>query len=711
MRKRPFLPISLTLCLCCVATLLPAKETRTLDLKALRGEGVKVLDDFAGDVDSHGVLATYRLALPEFEAGVHYRGGWWPAGGNRVYGEIVDGDSILEVREGGMFLLLRIGEDDYLAALPMVCEKAYAWMHSDGKSLLLKLGTHGTAAVRGDLPLLAWARTGNPYESCYKAWKKALSCPALKGGTRMREQKPYPEPFRYLGWCSWEQYKNGITETNMVQTMRGIMDSGLPIRFFLIDDGHFDRQSLKPNEKFPNGYKPFTDLRSPDKIKWVGVWYAFLGNSHGVRAPGKMDDLKEWMYECKARALLPKPTAEAARAFYDYVLDRSVRDDVDFLKVDFQTDALPFYAGTPHGNPLKGLPPDNSDACGNPMEAASNLAKVFQDVVERRMNGLINCNWHNAVSLFFSGDSVVGRCSEDYSLGKLGPAVGHLYHSYAATPWLGQIAWGDHDMFHSNDPVAGRMMAVSKALSGAPVYLSDAASDFDANVVRPLCFEDGLLLRPLAPSAPLPDSLFARKEEERLYKAAAPLPGNCAAIVVYNFAGGNGKMTDTWRTAITVEDYRQVSGMIQPYAGPWEAPGEGLFVYDWYRGEGQILKPGGYDVEIAGFGDRLVQLSPIRHGWSAIGRTDKYLSAAAMRVVSSSPERLEIELLESGPFAVYSRRGAPKAKGITFTDAGGGLYKADMPVTKGSNRITIRRYAAQSLAAMKRFRQTGEPAF
>jgi hypothetical protein len=665
-------------------------EEGVVDLGKLSGRGVRILTGYAGRPDAHGVMEQYELRVPTIEAGVYYRGGWWPAGANRVYGEIVDGESLGRVAEGGLFLLLKIAKDDYLALLPIACRIAYTWLHSKDGRLVLKMGTHGKDAIRGDIPLYSWGRAANPYEACYAAWAEALSCGPVKGAAFLRKDKKYPEAFRYLGYCTWEHFKGRIDEAKMLGAMRAIERSGLPIRFFLVDDGHFDRSSLAPGKKFPNGYKPLTAMRKADGIRWVGIWYAFLGNNHGVSAPGNLGEVNRHMLKCRAGKLLPRHNEEAARAFYEHMLAFARRDGVDFLKVDFQTDALPFYAGVKEGNPLRGLPADSTHAIGNPLAAAANLAGVFRPVVDARLDGLINCNWHNAVSLFHSGPSVVGRCSEDYKVGNLSRARAHLYHSYAAIPWLGQIAWGDHDMFHSNDRFAGRMMAVSKAMSGGPVYLSDAPAKFAPNAIRPLCYADGLLLRPLAPAAPLPDSLFADQKDESLYRAMAPLANRAAAIVVYNLVGGVGKSEDELKAVVTPRDYAQAGGMVQPYPGRWPVPSEGLFVYDWYAGKGRKLGEG-FLVAIRGFGDRLLQISPTRNGWSVVGRTDKYLSAAAVEIVSCTAGQLKVRLHEAGPLAVYSAKGAPKADGLTFTSVVGGLYKAAMPVGERGKAITITR--------------------
>lgn len=63
-------------------------------------------------------------------------------------------------------------------------------------------------------------------------------------------------------------------------------------------------------------------------------------------------------------------------------------------------------------------------------------------------------------------------------------------------------------MFHSSDKVSGRLMALSKAFSGGPVYLSDAPDRILMKNVKPICYEDGKLLRPLAPATVMQRSVM-----------------------------------------------------------------------------------------------------------------------------------------------------------------------------------------------------------
>lgn len=51
-------------------------------------------------------------------------------------------------------------------------------------------------------------------------------------------------------------------------------------------------------------------------------------------------------------------------------------------------------------------------------------------------------------------------------------------------------------------------MARSKAISGGPVYLSDAPEMFAKENILPLIDTDGKLFRPVAPAVPTPESIL-----------------------------------------------------------------------------------------------------------------------------------------------------------------------------------------------------------
>ena len=83
--------------------------------------------------------------------------------------------------------------------------------------------------------------------------------------------------------------------------------------------------------------------------------------------------------------------------------------------------------------------------------------------------------------------------------------------------------------------------------------------------------------------------------------------------------------------------------------------------------------------------------TPIRRGWAVVGRTDKFLSPAAVEVVSVSENELTIRMVESGPLAVWRGTSSPWSTGVTFTNAGNDLYMADLPVGERDRPVTIGR--------------------
>lgn len=74
-----------------------------------------------------------------------------------------------------------------------------------------------------------------------------------------------------------------------------------------------------------------------------------------------------------------------------------------------------------------------------------------------------------------------------------------------------------------------------------------------------------------------------------------------------------------------------------------------------------------------------------------IGRTDKYLPSAAVKIKSVSKDKVVFTLHESGPLAIWSDQGAPKMKGATFTLIGENLYLANLPVEAGVQELTVTR--------------------
>jgi hypothetical protein len=61
-----------------------------------------------------------------------------------------------------------------------------------------------------------------------------------------------------------------------------------------------------------------------------------------------------------------------------------------------------------------------------------------------------------------------------------------------------------------------------------------------------------------------------------------------------------------------------------------------------------------FKFNLISFANKLVQLSPIKNGWSVVENLDKYLSANAVKSINYSKNELKIVMVESGKLVVYN---------------------------------------------------------
>jgi hypothetical protein len=505
----------------------------------------------------------------------------------------------------------------------------------------------------------------------------------------MRHEKKYPEMFTYLGWCSWEQYRRKISSDLLVNDMKKIEKCSLPIRWVLVDDGHqhqtgsgmSDSRLLSFGtlpETFPNGFKDIMAQKS-DKIKWTGVWHAMNGQWQGLNPDHQIRELDGHLVKIVRKLkgepmelFMPKGDSISSWLFYKGLIGSTKEHGFDFVKIDNQSRQMAFYKGM-----------------DNAVKTVAQHAQSLERAAHQLSGGLINCFCVDLVSLMNTKYSAISRVSVDYLLNNENKAKSHLYQSYQNTLWMGQAVWPDHDMFHSSDKFAGRMMAVSKAMSGAPIYLSDAPDHFLNELVTPLCYSDGLLLRPLAPAVPLPESVaISALSEAKAYRVVAPLTNGAAAYVVYNLASPT--PAEAVKTQISTEDYTHAGSFIQPAVEAWKIPKEGLVYYDWYEGKGGMLN-GKYEIELKGFSDRFIQLTPIVNGWSVVGCVDKYLSAAAVENISYTEKTLKLKLIEGGSLVVYNKSTISSATANKIENMGTGLWKLSFAENKKGMEVVISR--------------------
>lgn len=681
-----------------------AQNATLFDATKVVGSGAVSIPDL-NETPENGILKKINITLPEFESVVYFSTDGREKildAANRIYPWVASNlktivsDGFMpdptagEPSRNGLLAMFRLKNGEYLLLQGIASPKAMShFVISDDGSLSVQLVTFGTEKVAGETPLLAFSRDKSSYTAFQKAWQSAINTNEVKGRTAMRHQKVYPEMFTYLGWCSWEQYRRKISSDLLVNDMKKIEKSSLPIRWVLVDDGHQHQTGTGMNdsrllsfgtlpETFPNGFKDIMAQKS-EKIKWTGVWHAMNGQWQGLNPEHQIRELDGHLVKIDKKlkgepmeVLMPKGDSISSWLFYKGLIGSTKEHGFDFVKIDNQSRQMSFYKGM-----------------DNAVKTVAQHAQSLERAAHELSDGLINCFCVDLVSLMNTKYSAISRVSVDYLLNNENKAKSHLYQSYQNTLWMGQAVWPDHDMFHSSDKFAGRMMAVSKAMSGAPIYLSDAPDHFLNELVTPLCFSDGKLLRPLAPAVPLPESAtISALSEAKAYRVVAPLANAAVAIVAYNLTCPT--PNESVKTQVSTSDYTNAGSFIQPAEEAWKVPAEGLVYFDWYEGKGGFLNKQ-YEFELKGFSDRFVQLSPVVKGWSVVGCIDKYLSAAAVENIKYDAKTLKLKLIEGGSLVVYNQAAISCSVANKVENMGNGLWKLSFAQNTKGMEVTIAR--------------------
>ncbi|MBT7170717.1 MAG: hypothetical protein HN909_02985, partial [Phycisphaerales bacterium] len=385
--------------------------------------------------DNKNSFYAVKLNLPEFVRGVAINCDKnWPSLTNRALPWTFSaGFKGLETPRGAVLLVLELPDGKTMVLLPITTPKQFAYFDIQGKTCFLASATFGTEKATGVSCLAAC--DNDPYRALSLVFEKAFTLPVFAGRFQARRTKVYPEMFNHLGWCSWEQYRLNITSNSLVKAAKEIKASGLPVRFFLVDDGHqVNRKknrklaSFDPDPKtFPKGWGPLLDERDPKTLKWMGLWHAFHGNWEGLdlkndfspevkqalstfgtektkekeKAKGKGKEKKKGKGKKKelGKTLLPGETDAASATFYNAFLGAVEKQGFDFVKIDVQTVTIGLYAGSK-----------------NPVASSIRNQKSLNAACVTNGLALLNCMSSGPQNTFYTGSSAVSRCSIDYKL-------------------------------------------------------------------------------------------------------------------------------------------------------------------------------------------------------------------------------------------------------------------------------------------------------
>ncbi|XP_071717440.1 probable galactinol--sucrose galactosyltransferase 6 [Rutidosis leptorrhynchoides] len=350
---------------------------------------------------------------------------------------------------------------------------------------------------------------------------------------KQRQDKKIPGILDYFGWCTWDAFYQDVNQEGVESGLKSLSEGGTPAKFLIIDDGWQSVGSdektieeseplmrlmgIKENEKFHNKDDPTIGIKNIVNVakntyglKYVYVWHAIVGYWGGVRpeaegmeeygslmkypmvSKGVLANDPIWKTDMLAVQGLGLMNPKKVFKFYDNLHNYLAAAGVDGVKVDVQSILETLGTGLGGRVALTRQYHQALDA---------SIARNFPD------NGCIDCMSHNTDSIYCSQQTAVVRASDDFYPRD---PVSHTIHIASVaynSVFLGEFMQPDWDMFHSLHPAA-EYHASARAISGGPIYVSDAPGKHNFDLLKKLVLPDGSVLRARLPGRPTKDCLF-----------------------------------------------------------------------------------------------------------------------------------------------------------------------------------------------------------
>ncbi|CAH9107098.1 unnamed protein product [Cuscuta europaea] len=467
-------------------------------------------------------LATFRFKL------------WWMSQMMGKHGRDVPVETqflLVEVKNSPS---LAADEDVYCVFLPLIEGKFRACLQGNSNDELeLCLESGDQDVVGSEFTHSVYVHAGpDPFTAISDAVKAVKL--HLKS-FRQRHEKKLPGIVDYFGWCTWDAFYQEVTQEGVEAGLKSLCSSRTPPKFVIIDDGWqsvagdpskeesgekplMRLTGVKENPKFqqsdPNnvGIRSIVNIaKQKHGLKYVYVWHAITGYWGGVRpgvqgmeeygselkypsiSKGVMEHEPTWKTDAIALQGLGVVNPKSVHKFYDDMHSYLASAGIDGVKVDVQ--CILETLGGGFGGRVE-ITKQYHQALD------SSISKNFPD------NGIIACMSHGNDALYCEKQVAIVRASDDFY--PRAP-VSHTIHIAAVvynSVFLGEFMLPDWDMFHSLHPAA-EYHGSARAISGGPVYVSDAPGKHDFDLLKKLVLPDGSVLRAHLPGRPTKDCLFS----------------------------------------------------------------------------------------------------------------------------------------------------------------------------------------------------------
>lgn len=544
------------------------------------------------------------------------------------------------------FFYWQYADGVYGAAVPMSGNGFRTTLGSNGNKWGSKAVSYYDNDTVNSVPGLALGFGKDPFELFERIYRTVLQETGRKNN--LRTEKKFPEPFTYIGWCTWNASDNGkkLNDQLLLDAAKSFNDNQLPIGWILVDDGwfqHNDRrlQSFEPNSlRFKHGFKPTVEiLKKQYGIRYMGIWHALNGLWNGIDPASSLGkrfapSLFSWTQrERPDQEDSPlkiyhfiKPDSDSLNIFYNSWHRYLQQEGFDFVKIDNQ---LAVEKMAPNNYPI--------------FKLADSMHRALNRSVEKYFNGaMINCMDMTADAYFNFGSTAVGRAVEDYfpyepnenyDLQK-GNAAAHVLQAIYNSTYFGQMVYPDFDIFQSHNPNAV-FHAIARAINCGPIYITDKIGEQNFDLLRRLVYSDGKIIRSKSPLLPTEDCLF-QVQDTKIFKAFSTVD-NRGVLGIWNAA-----------------DTDRVAGYYKP-SDVRDIKGDDFVVYEYFSKKmSRARGTDSFAVNLGRMNYQLYYILPVKNDFAALGLTEKYNGPATILKETWSGNKVSILLYEGGIFKAYS---------------------------------------------------------
>ena len=559
------------------------------------------------------------------------------------------GTDLKTVPKNTQLLLLKHTDGTFSIVLPVCGDKYKTVLEGGEAGLSAKVFSWYDKLSEMDTLCFVYGTGKNPYVLVHDLMKYAVSL--LGNYIKMREDRPYPEIFEYLGWCSWDAFMIWVTEGDMVTKCKEFADKDIPVRWAIFDDMWGDVKNFVGKEipsrsemfrlmhssaldsfeaapeRFPHGLANCISEMREQYGMVSGIWHPSTGYWRGVTPEGPIYKAHPELFMEKElegiKRYAPGFSKEQFFGFYDAFHSFLKSCGTSFMKVDNQSSFHMWY---------KGLAPIG--------EIARNFHYGLEKSLYKHFDGnLINCMGMASENIWNRPQTAVSRCSGDFQPENRDWFINHILQCSFNSFYQGQLLWCDWDMWWTDDTQAMKNSVV-RAISGGPIYVSDTKNRSNAPILKPLCLYDGRILRCDTPAMPTADCLIANAEigdsafkifsncGDTYYIAAFDItrtnvPVNCSVSLADLFADPNEK------SYVITERFTNLRSVLDASCG--------------YR----------HDTVLENQDDiRLYCLTPLTDGFAYLGLCDKFIG----KITATDITPDGFTLREKGNFEFCSER-------------------------------------------------------